>query len=498
MKVYLMYKDRDFDLNQPLPPNAADIINDLQLETILQVMSNGDTYIFDVCKRSILLGLKTIEEINYRQEILKDCLNNPLVIRELYQIPIQAIENKRKQWLGIFTHSASGVLSSAVSMMEMLVELLKKLENIASNHKDKFNSEGFIRFFDMIQQELNDEYFSLIEVHLKNLRFKNGVLISAELGKGNEGKNYTLRMPNHNKQGWLKRVFNSSPVFSFALSDRDDAGARVLAELQDRGINLAANALAQSAEHIESFLNMLRVELAFYIGCINLEENINQLDLPICFPIPKPANARYHNVKYLYDLPLALKMKKHVVGNDINAGGKQLVIITGPNQGGKSTFLRSIGVSQLMMQAGMFVAASTACINLCSGVYTHFKRKEDPSMKSGKLDEELARMDLIINWLNPNAVVLFNESFAATNEREGSEIARQIVSALLDCNVKIFFVTHQSEFSQTCYQKYPKIGLFLRAERKPDGKRTYKLIEGEPLSTSFGEDIYKHVFSESL
>ena len=282
------------------------------------------------------------------------------------------------------------------------------------------------------------------------------------------------------------------------MSDRDDAGARALSELQDRGINLAANALAQSAEHIESFLNMLRVELAFYIGCINLEEKIRQLDLPKCFPVPKPPNERYHNVEYLYDLSLALTMKKHIVGNDINADGKELVIITGPNQGGKSTFLRSIGTSQLMMQAGMFVAAKTACANLCSGIYTHYKRKEDPSMKSGKLDEELARMDSIIKWLNPNALIVFNESFAATNEREGSEIARQIISALLDCNIKVFFVTHQSEFAQTCYEKYPEKGLFLRAERKPDGKRTYKLIEGKPLSTSFGGDIYQHVFSEPL
>jgi len=75
-------------------------------------------------------------------------------------------------------------------------------------------------------------------------------------------------------------------------------------------------------------------------------------------------------------------------------------VITGANQGGKSTFLRSI--------------------------------EEDTTMKSGKLDEELSRMSDIIDHITSYSMVLVNESFAATNEREGSEIARQIITALLE------------------------------------------------------------------
>lgn len=63
-------------------------------------------------------------------------------------------------------------------------------------------------------------------------------------------------------------------------------------------------------------------------------------------------------------------------------------------------------------------------------------------MESGKLDEELSRMSGIVDHISSDSMVLFNESFAATNEREGSEIARQIVSALLEKRIKIFFVTH--------------------------------------------------------
>jgi len=151
-------------------------------------------------------------------------------------------------------------------------------------------------------------------------------------------------------------------------------------------------------------------------------------------------------------------------------------------------------VAQLMMQAGMFVAAEAFEAELCPAVFTHYKREEDAAMKSGKLDEELARMSDIAERIAPNAMILFNESFAATNEREGSEIARQVVSALLEKRIKIFYVTHLYTFAHRCWERFREQALFLRAERDADGKRTFRMIEGEPLETSFGEDLYRQVF----
>ena len=94
-------------------------------------------------------------------------------------------------------------------------------------------------------------------------------------------------------------------------------------------------------------------------------------------------------------------------------------------------------------------------------------------------------------------MLLFNESFAATNEREGSEIAKQIVSALLEKHLKFFFVTHTYEFAHGFYEMKMKNFLFLLAERQEDTSRTFKLTEGEPLQTSYGEDLYHNIFSNA-
>ncbi len=497
MKVYLLYPGRDFDPSQPLPANAEDITRDLALDTLFEAMAGGDAFLYQVARQVVLANVADIATITHRQEILRDCLAHPDVVRQIYQIPLEFLERKRKQWLWISLRhsSASTILSGSRHLLEASVDLLRRLRRIADEHIERFAAPGFRRFFGMIQRELDDDYLETVEKHLRQLRFPQGVLLSAQLGEGNEGAGYLLCKPNDARGNWFQRLLASdSPTYSYTLHPRDDAGARVLGELRDRGLARVANAVAQAAEHIESFFNVLRFELAFYIGCLNLAGRLAALGEPVTFPQPAPADERRFSCVGLYDATLALTMGQRVVGNDIAADGRSLVIITGPNQGGKTTFLRSAGLAQLMMQSGMFVAAESYSANLHTGLSTHFRREEDRAMESGKFEEELKRFSALVAHLAPNATLLLNESFAATNEREGSEIARQIMSALLRKGIKVFYVTHLYEFARYFYEREPDNVIFLRAERLPDGTRTFRLREDRPLETGFGIDLYREVF----
>jgi hypothetical protein len=344
MKAFLMHRNRDFDLQQPFPPNKQDLVDDLELETLFKVMAQGDKFVLEIVRKAVLCGLDDPDAIRYRQDILKDCLNNPEIIRAIYQIPLDSAEIKRRRWMGIFTHSPGGVLSSSTELMIMFVDLLRKLKSITTENASRFVSEGFTTFIKMIDEELDDEYFETLEFHLNQLKFRDGVLISAELGDGCEATNYTLRLPNGKNRNWLKEIITRKPsVYSFVISERDIAGSRALADIKDKGINLAANALAQSATHIDNFFNMLQTEIAFYIGCINLSESLNDLENPITFPIPMPSSYRNHAFKGLYDVCLALTMKKKIVGNDLNLDGKNLTLITGANQGESQLFFAVLG-----------------------------------------------------------------------------------------------------------------------------------------------------------
>jgi DNA mismatch repair ATPase MutS len=295
---------------------------------------------------------------------------------------------------------------------------------------------------------------------------------------------------------WLDWLLRRGPRgLVIQVAERDQAGMRALSQIRERGINSVANALAQSGDHVVGFFELLRAELAFYVASLNLHAALQRGGTPVTFPRPAPAGERTLRFEGLRDVCLSLRLGSGVVGNDLAADGKSLGIVTGANQGGKSTFLRSLGLAQLMMQAGLFVAAASFSADVATGLFTHFRREEDRTMKSGKLDEELARMSAIVDALGPDALVLLNESFSATNEREGSEIATQIVSTLVEKRIKVFFVTHLHAFARSLFEGRRRDAIFLRAERRPDGARTFRIQEGEPLETAFGEDVYREVFS---
>ena len=501
MKVFLMYKDHDVDLERKLPSNEQALTQDLELNTLFNAMALDDEFLFEVARKAVLSGLNDdLDTILYRQNILKDCLKNASIVRDIYDIAVESIDSEKlTNYWGFSSKYPDSILRASIEVLQMFVGMLKKLKNIADEHADKFESNDFAPFFTMLKKELGDEYFYSVQNHLRDLKFRDGVLISAGLGEGNKGTNYILRKPQDKKQSWMTRIFaTKAPVYTFYISERDESGTRALSELKDRGINLVANALAQSTDHILSFFTMLRSELAFYVGCLNLQGQLAQMGEPMSFPLPVAPGERRHSFNGLYDICLALTLGRKIVGNDVNADNKDLVIITGANQGGKSSFLRSIGLAQMMMQCGMFVPAESFCSNISDGLFTHYKREEDATMKSGKLDEELSRMSDIVDNITSNSLMLFNESFAATNEREGSEIARQIICALLEKRIKVFFVTHLYEFAHSFYDKRIENSIFLRAERRIDGGRTFKLIEGEPLHTSYGEDLYNRIFCNTL
>ncbi len=500
MKAHLLYRDRDFDpqSREAGPANATALTQDLALETLFTAMAGGNQFFLDVARPAILSAAAhaDVDTILYRQAVLQDCLRNHPIVESIYALAVETLERKRQHWFGIFGTHPGSVLYGAVQLLQMMVEMLGRLRRIADEHANAFTSEGFRTFFAMLQRELSDDYFTTVKAHLKELQFRRGVLISAELGRGNEGKHHVLCRLPEKKPAWLPDFLVPAPRgLTFRIAERDDAGARALGELRDRGINLAANAAAQASDHILSFFVMLMTELAFYLGCMNLHQRLQELGLPVCFPVPEQAGASRFACAGLSDACLALSMERSVVVNDVDADGKRLIVITGANQGGKSTFLRSVGVAQLMMQAGMFVAADSFRASVCRGLFTHYKREEDAALKSGKFDEELGRMSGIIDALTPDSLLLFNESFAATNEREGSEIARQIVTALLSARVKVFYVTHLYEFAHRLWSDHRDDALFLRADRQPDGTRTFKLGAGEPLETSYGVDLYKKIFA---
>lgn len=118
-------------------------------------------------------------------------------------------------------------------------------------------------------------------------------------------------------------------------------------------------------------------------------------------------------------------------------------------------------------------------------------------MNSGRLDEELGRMERIVDNLTRDSILFLNESFATTTEKEGSIIAEDITRALYERGIRVMMVTHLMAFAQSCYAKKLPCAVFLSAEREEDGTRTFRMVEQEPELTSYGLDLYDAVLRKN-
>ena len=175
MKAHLLYSGRDFDFTAGLPAGHENLIQDLELATLLEAMAAGDKFLHEVSAKVLLASLDDSEAIRYRQRVLADCLAQPEVIRQMYAVAAGALRDKRHMWgYGGSYQSASSNLSGAVSYLEAYVAWLRQLRHIAGDHAGKFSSGGLTALFATLQRELDDEFFEEISDHLKQLRFAPG------------------------------------------------------------------------------------------------------------------------------------------------------------------------------------------------------------------------------------------------------------------------------------------------------------------------------------
>lgn len=497
MKVRLMFPNCDFDPDTKLPVNAADLAQDLEMEPIFAAMDAGNELLGKTVRTALFSSAyNDLETILWRQGVLRDCLENERAIHTLFEIALEPVQLRKSMFLLFNSHHPSFVLSDGRRMLEGLHGVLMKLSTFASNHQDTFQSQALRNLCAILVKELDPEYLAEVKRQLKTLNFHHGLLFSARLGPGSEGQDLVPHAFVPERWAWLRELLgNAPPHYCFSIDPRDESGVHELGELQDAVLVEIAHSTVQAAQHVETFFTILRTELAFYIGCLNLHRHLADKNIPVCFPeiTGSPCTFKF---KDLRDASLSLLQTGSVVGNDLEAWATPLIMITGANQGGKSTFLRSIGLAQIMMQAGMFATAQYFAADLRDGIITHYRRREDQELNSGKFDEELRRISKIIDHVGRAPLFLFNESFAATNEREGSEVARQIITALVEQGGHVVFVTHMYALAEAFQDNAAVRTCFLLAERGEGGRRSFRILPGTAQATSFGRDLYWQVFGD--
>lgn len=489
MNVRLMHATRDF---VPGAKEPADLFLDLGLAVVVEAMAAGDDSVKGVAQSALAMPLESVQAISYRQAVLADFLAEPWMARRLHELASEAVAAERREFLGTFARSPELVLSRSLRLVARYADVLEQMHSELAAPLGGSPSAGLSRLGRALDEDAGPDRLAAIRARLKELAFAGGVVMGAGLGGGLRGADYVLKSPPQDERGWLARLMRRRPEgFHFEVSERDESGLRLLGELRSKGLAQAARAVQAAADDMLAFFRQMRTEAAFYVGCVNLRDALATAGVSVSMPVPVPEPMALC-ARSLADPVLALGGGGTPVANDVPADGARLILVTGPNQGGKSTFLRSLGTAQVFMMCGLFVPAAAYRSSLTPDVLTHFPRREEEGMTKGRLAEELARLSSIVDDLNPGCLFLLAESFASTNEEEGSAIASEVLAAMADAGVRVAFVTHLLELAGELAREPGVVSL--RAERLGDGERTYRMLEGLPETTSHARDVYEEIF----
>jgi len=282
----------------------------------------------------------------------------------------------------------------------------------------------------------------------------------------------------------------------------------------------AALPVAQTLKHYADingdFLAGLRQELPFYLGAVRLIGWLRARGLPVCRPELAPADERVCYVRESYNVDLALYLGGRagpagadtgtagatsagsgVVTNDIAFGPEgRIIILTGPNQGGKTTYIQAIGLLQVLAQAGLYVPGREARICPVDGIFGHFPVEENLAGATGRFGDEAKRLHEIFARVTRHSLVLLNESLSSTSAGESFYVGQDILRALRLLGVRAIFSTHLHELAAG-------IGELNRAEpgdsrivsmvaspvAQEPGARSFKVVFGPPLGRSYAREI---------
>jgi DNA mismatch repair ATPase MutS len=230
-------------------------------------------------------------------------------------------------------------------------------------------------------------------------------------------------------------------------------------------------------------------EAQFYLSYLDLMVRLRRLGLAFCLPAVSHGT-RDLAVEAGYDLALAINRAKKgfgVICNDVHMeNNERIFVVSGPNQGGKTTFARMFGQIHYLVALGLPLPAREARLRLADGVFTHFEKGENVSDMRGKLQDDLVRVREILHAATPDSIVILNEIFTSTTIKDATALSGYIMEAIdrLDSNcVWVTFIDEIVSFSRKA------VSLVCTVSPSDPDVRTYKFERMPGNGLAYAESI---------
>lgn len=458
-----------------------DIFPDLNLNKVVDAITKGRQEYH--LEPFFYAPLRDTATIRYRHDVFRDLENRvtadcvrsfastmQTMRSQLVQADKLYYERQKQRWLLDAVHIYCGAVRQLATGLG--------LANLRSN--------GFMAFREYLDSYIGSKCFSTLETETQRI----GAGLSAiQYALHIEGKRVTVSEyspePDYGAdvlQTFEKFRQGTAKEYRFSPRSNPDMN-HVEAAILDRVARIYSEVFSSLEEYRGRYRDFLNPSIArfdrevqFYLAWIEYTQRLRSEGLSFCLPVVSEGSKEVF-AREAFDLALAESASQgsaRIVSNDFSLSGQErIIVVTGPNQGGKTTFARTFGQLHYLAGLGCPVPAKQAQLFLCDRLFTHFEKEEDVQNLTGKLEDELLRIHRILESATSDSILIMNESFLSTTLSDALFLSRQVMERIVALDMLCLSVTFLDELATMTQSTVSMVGT---VDSSDPSLRTFKIL----------------------
>ena len=437
------------------PLEVPDCFSDLNLDQIVEAVTSGREE-YDL-KPFFYEPLDSLDAVAYRHEVMRD-LENPVVLAKIKSFA-EAMRTMRR------CHAQADRLRNQYQKQRWFLDGIEAYcGGVAGLARDlnevEVRSRGLLEFRDYLAVYSNSERFVSLVRETSQLKddlskVKYSMLVSGSavtVRRSEDEPDYAVEI-----QQTFER-FKQGAVTDYSSSFRESPEVN---SVEEKILGFVARLYSNTFKALEVYCEVNRSylddtvrsfdrEIQFYIAYLDYIAAYKQNGLSFCYPVLGADNKQVFDYE-CFDLALANRLKAAkapIVTNEFYLSDpERILVVSGPNQGGKTTFARTFGQLHYLGSLGLPVPGKEARLFLFDNLFTHFEREEDLATLRGALEESLVRMHDILRRATPRSIIITNELFASTTLRDAVFLGTRILEEVMKIDALCVCVTFADELS---------------------------------------------------